>query len=406
MTMSAYAAYSLCLGGMLIAATKLADSEAVGQFALGLAVATPIVMFCNLQLRAAQVTDSIGRFEDGEYLALRLITTGVALCAIALAAVGIAGFSNGSAVMAAAGSAKCFEALGDNLQGLLQRTGRMGSFSMSLLLKSVFSLLGFGGTLAMGGSMVLACLVYAATIAAITALYDWPRARRLAPNLRPRWNLPRLRILARTALPLGVAALLSAGVAQIPKYAVTFYCGTREFAVFAAVTFLVSGAQILASAMGQAALPKLAQFWFNGSLPEFRALLLAMTAIVTAVGLLGTAIAALAGGELLGFLYRPEYADHAGLLQIVMAGITVLSISWVLTNALQAARLFREQMMVFGAGSLATLLAAAALVPTYRLAGAAMAMLLGSAVQVAGSAAILWFESAQASAVPAALRNR
>jgi len=405
MTMSAYATYTLCLGGMLIAATKLAEPEAVGQFALGFAVATPIVMFCNLQLRVAQVTDGAGRFEDGEYLAVRLLSTAVALCAIVAIAIAISGFSAGSAVVAAAGSGKCFEALGDNLQGVLQRGERMGRFSLSLLFKGVFSLVAFAGTLALGGSMVFACLAYAAVIAAIVIIYDLPQAQKLTGVIRPQWNFLRLRTLARSALPLGAAALLSAGVAQIPKYAVTVYCGTREFAVFAAVAYLVSGAQILACAMGQAALPKLSHHWFNGNLPGFRAVLLAMIASVASVGLVGLAVAAVAGGRLLAFVYRPEYVVHAGLLQIVMAGILVLSISWILTNALQAAQLFRKQMLVFGAGSASTLLAAATLVPSYRLPGAATAMLIGSAVQVAASAFLLWSESSDVSAATAPSGN-
>jgi hypothetical protein len=74
MTMAAYAVYAACLWGMLIAATKLAEPEAVGQFALGLSISTPILMFCNMQLRAAHVTDASSRFEAGEYLAVRLVS--------------------------------------------------------------------------------------------------------------------------------------------------------------------------------------------------------------------------------------------------------------------------------------------------------------------------------------------
>lgn len=391
MTMAAYAAYAVCLWGMLIAAAKLAAPEAVGQFALGLSIATPIVMFCNLQLRVAQVTDASRRFADGEYLALRLISTGIALCAIGVVAVAIAGFSATSAVIVATGSGKCFEALGDNLQGLFQRGERMGTFSCSLLLKSVLPLLGFALTLASGGRMAMACLAYAVIIAAITLTYDWPQARRvMGVAIRPSWNFLRLGLLASSLLPLGVAALLSAGVSQIPKYAVTFYFGTRAFAIFAAVTCIVSGAQILASAMGQAALPRLSLCWLQGNFAEFRAVILYMLSMVVATGLVGAALTLAAGREMLSLFFRPEYAVHTPLLQIVVAGSAALSCSGVLTNALQAARLFRGQMLVFGAGSIGTLAAAAAWVPAHGLSGAAVAMLIGSMLQAAGSALLLW----------------
>jgi O-antigen/teichoic acid export membrane protein len=84
----------------------------------------------------------------------------------------------------------------------------------------------------------------------------------------------------------------------------------------------------------------------------------------------------------------------------------VLSIAWILTNALQAAGLFREQMIVFAAGSLSTLMGAAALVPRYQLRGAAIAMLIGAGVQAVSSAVLLWSEAAQVAAMPTASRSR
>jgi O-antigen/teichoic acid export membrane protein len=407
MTMAAYAVYAACLWGMLIAATKLAEAEAVGQFALGLSISTPILMFCNMQLRAAQVTDVSSRFKAGEYLALRLVSTAAAACAIALVAVAISGFSGASAVIAAVGLGKCFEAVGDNLQGLFQQSNHMEWFSLSLLLKSILSLLSFVLTLAGTHDIALASLMSAAVIAAVTLAYDLPRVQRLTGTvLRPTWNLVRLSALAHSALPLGIAALLSAGVAQIPKYAVTYYCGTREFAVFAAVGYFVSGAQILASAMSQAALPRLSAQWFHGNRFEFRSSLLSMMALTGAAALIGLAISAVAGRQILTFLYRAEYAVHTGLLQIIMVGLGVLSIAWILTNALQAAGLFREQMIVFAAGSLSTLMGAAARVPRYQLRGAAIAMLIGAGVQAVSSAVLLWSGAAQVAAMPTASRSR
>lgn len=407
MTMGAYVFYAACLWGMLIAAAKLSEPEAVGQFALGLSVATPILMFCNLQLRAAHITDASSSFAANEYLTLRLISTGVALLAIALVAVAVGGFTPTAAVITAVGMGKCFEAVGDNLQGLFQRNGQVKWFCLSLLLKSALALMTFVAVLATTRNMAVACLGYAAMVATVTAVFDLPRAQRLTGStLRPVWNLDRVRILAQSALPLGIAALLSAGVAQIPKYAVTYYCGTREFAVFAAVSYFVSGAQILAVAMSQAALPRLSSQWFNGIRSEFRATLISMTALTAAVALVGLTVAAIFGRQILTFLYRPEYGLHTGLLQIIMVVIGVLSISWILTNALQAARMFREQMVVFAAGSLSTLVASAALVPRYELKGAAVAMLIGAAVQALGSAALLWSESTQTTPVPSISRSR
>ncbi|HEY6943760.1 MAG TPA: hypothetical protein VI431_01370, partial [Candidatus Acidoferrum sp.] len=58
---------------MLLA--KLVRPEMVGQYALGLAVVYPAMMFTNLNLRAVLTSDIQQRTPFGYYLGLRLLTT-------------------------------------------------------------------------------------------------------------------------------------------------------------------------------------------------------------------------------------------------------------------------------------------------------------------------------------------
>src|SRR5690349_18837641 len=75
--------YAACQWGMVVALAKLGNSFMVGQFSLGLAITTPVLMFTNLQLRAVQATDAKRQHPFGEYLGLRVMTTLVALSVIA-----------------------------------------------------------------------------------------------------------------------------------------------------------------------------------------------------------------------------------------------------------------------------------------------------------------------------------
>jgi O-antigen/teichoic acid export membrane protein len=83
--------YAACQWGMLVVLAKLGSREIVGQFTLGLAVTAPVLMLANLQLRAVQVTDARHEYCFGDYLGLRLITTGLALLVIVLITV-VAGY--------------------------------------------------------------------------------------------------------------------------------------------------------------------------------------------------------------------------------------------------------------------------------------------------------------------------
>jgi hypothetical protein len=67
---------------MLVVFAKLGTPEMLGQFALGLAVVSPVITLTNLQLQQVQATDARQQYQFGDYLALRLITTPLAIVVI------------------------------------------------------------------------------------------------------------------------------------------------------------------------------------------------------------------------------------------------------------------------------------------------------------------------------------
>ncbi|MGD2165907.1 MAG: lipopolysaccharide biosynthesis protein, partial [Anaerolineae bacterium] len=81
------AIYAATQWGMLIVLAKLGSPEWVGQFALGLAITVPIMAFATLKTRLVQATDARHQYLFGDYLSLRLLTTGAAFLAILGAAI-------------------------------------------------------------------------------------------------------------------------------------------------------------------------------------------------------------------------------------------------------------------------------------------------------------------------------
>ena len=75
--------YAICQCGAVVALAKLGSSSMVGQFSLGLAIAAPVLMFTNLNLRAVQATDAQRTYSFGEYLRLRVAMTLAGLGVIA-----------------------------------------------------------------------------------------------------------------------------------------------------------------------------------------------------------------------------------------------------------------------------------------------------------------------------------
>ncbi len=94
---------------MLAVLAKLGSPETVGQFALGLAVTAPIILFTNLQLRAVIATDARNENTFSDYFTLRIATTIFSIF-ITLGLVFISDYSRQTAlVILVIGIAKVFE---------------------------------------------------------------------------------------------------------------------------------------------------------------------------------------------------------------------------------------------------------------------------------------------------------
>jgi O-antigen/teichoic acid export membrane protein len=379
----------------------------VGQFALALAVTAPVFMFANLQLRGIQATDARREYTFGDYLGLRLLTTGLALAAIA-GLVLVSGYSAATAaVVAVMGLAKVCESISDVFYGLLQQHEQMDRIARSMMIKGVLSLAVLGAGVVLTGSVLGGAVGLAAVWALLLATYDVRSGALLlrgsavtrpallneapgpASGLRPRWAWPTLGRLTGLGLPLGLVMLLISLNTNIPRYFIEHFLGTRELGIFAAMAYLMVAGTTVVSALGQSASPRLAQYYAGGNQQAFRTLLGKLLALGAVVGVGGIMIALLAGPPLLTTFYRPEYAAYAEIFFWLMVAAGIGYVASFLGYGMTAARYFRVQAPLFVAVTGATLVACAVLVPSQHLLGAALAAVIAAVVQLVGTAVII-----------------
>src|SRR5437588_11269399 len=74
--------YSACQWGALVALAKLSSPVIVGQYALGVAIATPVTSLTGLQIRPVIASDVKQTYKFGEYVGLRLASTALPLLVI------------------------------------------------------------------------------------------------------------------------------------------------------------------------------------------------------------------------------------------------------------------------------------------------------------------------------------
>src|SRR5580700_245957 len=74
--------YSACQWGALVALAKLSSPVIVGQYALGMAIATPVTSLTGLQIRPVIASDVKQTYKFGEYAGFRLASIALAMLII------------------------------------------------------------------------------------------------------------------------------------------------------------------------------------------------------------------------------------------------------------------------------------------------------------------------------------
>lgn len=380
---------------LLLVLARLAPPEAVGAFALALAVTAPLATFAALNLRIVHVTDVRGDYTFADYLSLRLVAAVVVVGGIAAFCLA-AGYAPAiAAVVVAVAAMRAVEMLSDTFYGVFQRYGRMDHMGRSMMLRGVLYVAALGAAMAATGALPWAAAALAASAAAVLAAHDAPAALRLLGRAAPgephrphlRWGV--MWSLTRVALPLGIGALFVTLTSSIPRYFVQAAAGSAALGVFAVAVSLQMAGVTLVSALGQAAAPRLAEEYDAGRHAAFAGLLARLTGVALVLGLAGLAAAVVAGRLLLEKVFGPAYATGYGVLVWGMVAAAFSYPASLLGYALATARRMWVQVPMLACSAAATALGCALLVPRYGPAGAAMGLGLGNAVQMTVALAVL-----------------
>ncbi len=382
--------YAACQWAMLVVIAKLGSPEMVGQFALGIAVSSPVMLFTGLQLRAAQATDVRDEYAFGDYLSLRLIATVTGL--VVIGGIGMAaGFRRETTwVVLIVGLAKAADSVSDLIYGLFQRKERMDLVARSMIFRGIGSLAALASAVWGTGSIIWGVAALAVFWMAAVMGFDLPTARGLLRHtsgpvtpLLTAWNPRKLWLLTRQTLPLGFVMMLIALDRNMPRYFIEHSLGERELGIFAAIAYIQVAGTTVIDALCQSASPRLACFHAEGDHGKFRQLLIRLGIFSGLLGVVGVILASIAGKQILSLLYREEYAAESGVFLALMAIATVGYAGSVLGYGITATRRFSLFPLPYLLLTIAVALCSALAIPRWGLYGACAAagvVSLGSCV--------------------------
>jgi len=389
-TLAGNSVYALSQFGVLLTLAKFGNASIVGQYALAVAVAAPVFMLTNLQLRAVQATDARLEYRFGDYFTLRCLSTLLGIMAIT----GVAGFLRCDrgikALIVVVACAKAVESISDIIAGHLQKFERLDQVAMALMLRGMAALVTFAFTFWYTRNLVVAVAAQAITWMATVVLYDFQIVCQL--GMQPRFFhfcRKTLQSMILISWPLGLVMTMGSLNTNLPRYILERKLGAAELGIFASLAYLLTAIGLIVVALGQSVSARMSRQFAEGDVYGFRRLLTKLVGFATGLGVCGLGLALLVGRPVLAIVYRPQYAEHVDLLLVMVATVSLNAISSFLGFAMTAARCFRAQLPVVGATLATTLALTLALVPHFGLLGAGYALLIAAAVQCATSYLIL-----------------
>ncbi|MCX6633458.1 MAG: lipopolysaccharide biosynthesis protein [Candidatus Solibacter sp.] len=386
-TLAGNGIYAAAQWAILSLVAKLGGSEMLGQYALAVALTTPLVMLAHLNLRAVLATDVDGRQPFGDYVAVRLGVSGLGLAGIAILALLSGDSGSLAAVILVTGLAQSSETVSDIYYGAMQRRDEMELIARSMIARGLVSVCAFGVALYLLRDLVWALAAVAAGRLALLLAYDRPRGA--AGESLARSGLGAEVAILRTAMPLGVMLLLVSLNTNLPRYVIERFLGVRELGIFAAVVAFMTVGSTAVNALGQATTPRLARHFSRRESKHFLRLTFTLAASVGALGVAGVMVAAVFGETILGLLYRPEYAAYGGLLVAVMGAAIPGYVAIALGYAITATRAFDAQVPLFCVVAASCGGASWLLVPRFGLRGAALSLAIAASLQIGGEGWIL-----------------
>jgi O-antigen/teichoic acid export membrane protein len=401
-SLTANTAYAIAGNGVFYACqlaviallAKFTTPEIQGRYFLGLAVATPVVLFFGLELRGAFVADVRNQFPFGAYYTLRwlmLIPAGVLLLGFLVLAPDAGSGLHVVAILVGVFLIRMTWSLAEVGWGTFQRRERLDLLAASAILRGGALVLPFVILLplrarqapeaAMPVTAAVATLLAAAATMLCFSAFDRPRAR--DPRLwEQSWSWPAIRALAWQTLPLGAVALIINLCDTFPRiFLERMPDGTAQLGYFGSLAFLTLAPNLVILQAATAAANRLSRYYHD----DFPALLrLGGRLVALAAGLGGgtLVIALIFGHWLLRTLYTPEYAEFETELHIVVGAQCLALFTNIFGTAATQMRLFWLQVPAQAVTLAATVIAAILLIPSDPVRGAAWTAMVRAVVQL------------------------
>lgn len=391
--------YHLCQLGVVILLAKFASARIQGQYFLGLAVATPIVLFFGFELRGALVADAGNQFSFGSYRTLRnimMFPAGILLGGFLVYELLTGQSLAFVAILAGVFAARMVWSIAEVGWGTYQRRERLDLLATTVTLRGLALIIPFAILLPLywwlttqgmlsparrADGTALAALLCAVGVALVYYFFDRQRVLD-ARYWNLSWSRQTITALAWQTFPLGVVALIITLCDSFPRILFEQQPdGMRKLGYFGSLAYITQAGNLIILQAATAASNRLA-LYYQRDLRAFFRIGLWLIGLALLVGSIVVFIAAYFGEWILCVLYTPDYARYLREFHIIVLAHCLALLTNVFGTATTQMRLFWVQVPVQVLTLAATVFAAVLLIPPNPVLGAAQTALVRAIVQL------------------------
>lgn len=334
-------------------------SSAAGEFALLLAISTPVVTATNWGLRNGYITLSEERrFVD--FVALRLL--GVLIAGVSLSIFGIL-FALNLGMVFSVVLMKTADSLTDIWYARWQRSQNLAPFGWAMILNGVLTV--FFGALASVSGLAAPWIVLGSAMGSVGTFAGvlFVDREAILRGLRYGFMLSgariRLQAIAASCWTIGLGQVLAGIVANLPTWAVGFFGTSADVGRFAAAAYVITVGSLLGASLNSVMLGRYRAEMISGGIRSVERAARRGTLLVTGVGLFVVVVLGVVGVQLFQLIYGGQFLLTRFEIIIVAAAAALNPGTFMMNAALLAANRYRAQLSVVAVALCGSLIVAA-----------------------------------------------
>ena len=369
---------------ILIFFARMTNQENLGQYALALAIVTPIFAVGNLQLRPLYILDvnSEQKYTYTHFYYLRLICSFIALaCCLVLGLF----FNVSILVLLLVGLLKFFESYSDIIYAYYNAHDQTQLISKSLFLKGTLSVLAVAVGLYLFDfytALILFLIVYLVVWLFIDNLYiqKTQEIKKMSLDLG----------IMKSAIPMGISLGIVTLQSNIPRLFLDQYASIEAVGIFTVLSYFIIVGSIFINSICQYLSPRLTHAW-NHNRAYFKKLLSMALLIAGGLGLIAIFLSYFMGEFVLNLVYGAEYVAYTDAFVLTMVAGFILYLATVLGYTLTAIGFIKQQVYLFSIVLIFSVLVSYLCIPEYGIIGGIYTLMVSYLVQCVLSLLVVFF---------------